>query len=367
MVNLNSQLMDVSVRTQVYIEDVKIWQNAKFLPVLKELSDNFKKIMNSVKYQDLNLLTKTEVNRLIAKLRISQATIYNVYFDTLLRDLKLFMDATLEVNQLTHSSLFFADKNKKEIEKVSKKKSIDILIDESKTKTRDALQYPISAVTDDSDKLWAGIQNEPLPINGVYLLAYLKTFVSTSQYALENLIRKGWANKWTVAQLVAQATAPSPQETPQGSASEAKKILTAQNAVVVTVMQHIAQQVQAAVASSLFEAYKWLSVIDSRTSSICEKLNLTKWEFGKGPLPPAHVHCRSHISPISGLGDIPEETFYTWIVRQSSQFQNDVLGATNARLLRAGKITSKDVSKYESNQPLDLEGFKSKVDKILNV
>jgi len=363
----NKQLLDVSVRTQVYIEDVKLWQFAKFEPVAREIAENFKRVVRTAKYEELDRLTKTELVRLIAKLRVSQGLIYSKYYESILSDLKEFMSASLYVNQLTYSSLFYANKNKKKVEPLSKKKAIDISIEEAKNKVNDALQVSVSAATDDESKLWAAITNEPLPVNGVYLLPFLKTFVSNSQAALENLVRKAWANKWTASQLIAQATADNPQETPQGNSSEVKKISLAEKGIIATIMQHIAQRVMAGVASMLFNAYRWVSVIDGKTSDICIGLNLTKWQFGRGPLPPAHIRCRSHITPIADNGDIPDETFYTWIRRQSQTFQDDVLGAANARALREGRIAASEISKYEANNLLSFEGFKNKVDTILLV
>lgn len=362
----NKQLLDVSVRTQVYIEDVKLWQFAKFEPVAREIAENFKKVIRTAKYEELDRLTKTELVRLIAKLRVSQALIYNVYYESILSDLKQFMSASLYVNQRTYSSLFFANKNKKKVEPLSKKKAIDVLIDEAKNKVNESLQVSVAAATEDESKLWAAIINQPLPVNGVFLLPFLKTFVSNSQAALENLVRKAWANKWTAAQLIAQATADNPQDTPQGNSSEVKKISLAEKGVIATILQHIAQRVMAGVTSILFKAYRWVSVIDGKTSDICIGLNLTKWQFGKGPLPPAHIRCRSHITPIADDGDIPDETFYTWIRRQSETFQNDVLGAANARALREGRIAARDISKYEADTPLSFEGFKNKINFILS-
>lgn len=359
----NTYLLDISVRTQAYIEDVKLWQNAKFEPVLKELAENFKKVVRTSKYENLNQLTKMELTRLIAKLHVSQSLIYNVYYTRIVKELKEFMGASLEVNQRTFASSIFNDSDKQK--PVSQKKAIELLMERAKNTNRNPSLFGAAAVTTEEEKLWSAVINEPLPVNGVYLIAFIKTFITSSQLALENLIRKAWANKWTLTQLIAQATADSPQDTPQGTASETRKISVAQGAIVATVMQHISQQVQGGVLSVLFDAYKWVSIIDGRTSDICLRLNMTKWLFGKGPLPPAHINCRSHISPIVGIGDIPDETFYTWIRRQAPVFQNDILGAKNARLLRENKLTAKDLPKYESNKPLSLEGFKDKIETIL--
>lgn len=49
------------------------------------------------------------------------------------------------------------------------------------------------------------------------------------------------------------------------------------------------------------QEYRWLSSIDNRTSDICSNLNGQVFPIGRGPLPPAHVNCRSTIVPVTEL------------------------------------------------------------------
>jgi len=44
--------------------------------------------------------------------------------------------------------------------------------------------------------------------------------------------------------------------------------------------------------------YRWVSTLSERTSDICRNLNGRIFEFGKGPLPPAHINCRSTITVV---------------------------------------------------------------------
>lgn len=356
----NKKLYDMSVRAQVYTEDVKLWQINSFNPVLKEIADNFKSVLSNVKYETLDQLTKAELNRLIAKLKISQADIYNVYYKKLLIDLQNFMYSSLKVTQIyVGSFLYSAKKQSENIKKVSQKTAIAELMERSKENTA---IFGIASITRDDELLWSKILNEPLPVNGIYLLAFIQAFIQKSKLDLENLIRMAYANKWTLQQLINEATSFNDV---QGSSSQVKKISVAHAAVVATVMQHIAQISNAAVMSLAFGFYEWISVIDGSTTEICRKRNRKRYKFGKGPLPPAHMWCRSGIAAIVGTDDIDEETFYTWIRRQNEIFQNDVLGAANARKLREGLLNSKDISKYESNMPLSLKDFENKIDIIL--
>lgn len=56
-------------------------------------------------------------------------------------------------------------------------------------------------------------------------------------------------------------------------------------------------------ASKHYEAggvkkYRWVATLGERTSDICRKLNGQVFEVGKGPLPPAHINCRSSIREV---------------------------------------------------------------------
>lgn len=352
----------MSVKAQIYVEDLKLWQINKFDPVLKEIATNFKRIVNSIKYDSVDQLTKVELTRLVAKLKVSQAAIYNEYYGRLLIDLEKFMSSSLKVTSSYTGSYIFADTNKKELKKVSDKTAIAAILDWQKENKTKGI-YGFAPVTDEEEKIWSKILNEPMAVNGILIAAFIKSFIYSSEAKLENLIKMAWANKWTLKELIAAADG---DETPLGTASQTRKIGVEHAAVVATVMQHVYQLSTASIYSLLADSYMWVSVIDGRTTEICLKRNHKIWQFGKGPLPPAHINCRSSVAALIGsVNDIPEETFYTWIKRQNPIFQADVLGAINARKLQEGKIKAGDLQKYESNNLLSLVEFETKVDNIL--
>lgn len=112
-----------------------------------------------------------------------------------------------------------------------------------------------------------------------------------------------------------------------------------------------------------FDGYEWIAVLDSRTSLICASRDGTIYPFTndpkKSPKPPAHFSCRSSISPrlkpgfegretknprrrargSGGVTTVQQKTTYqSWLIRQSAQFQDEVLGKTKGRLFRRGKL-----------------------------
>ena len=121
----------------------------------------------------------------------------------------------------------------------------------------------------------------------------------------------------------------------------------------------------------ILDGYKWVSVLDARTSDTCQYLSERVWYFDNpdkstlpGPiLPPAHYNCRSSTTPIvkeiidmpqsiinaqtvsiiaAGLvltGAIPKRTSYKqWLERQPASIQKEVLGPVRYDLWKNGNI-----------------------------
>src|SRR5690606_11553648 len=74
----------------------------------------------------------------------------------------------------------------------------------------------------------------------------------------------------------------------------------AASTVVRTSLQHVATVARMETLEAnadILNGYRWSSTLDNRTSSICASLDQRVFEFGKGPVPPAHPNCRSSIVP----------------------------------------------------------------------
>lgn len=64
------------------------------------------------------------------------------------------------------------------------------------------------------------------------------------------------------------------------------------------------------------EKYKYLAILDSRTTKTCQDLNGKIFILGKGPIPPVHYNCRSFIVPIFEgikLGDELDSNYASWL------------------------------------------------------
>lgn len=361
----NKRLYDIAVRQQVYIEGVKVQFAREFNFVLAELRLELNRILSRVKYKTLDGLTKAELNKLVLSLRESQSRIYSKYSEQLLKQLKEFMGADLELNRRAYSVV------RAEMDMPSDTTPPKIPTDAQairyiKQQNESSNVIPlfgIASITGNNDRLWSAVTNAPIPANGLYLVPFVKTFTTSAQAGVENTIRKAWANGWTLQETIAELTG---EDAKQGTSSQLQRVGVQAGAVTATAIQHVAAVVGAGVISGLFGWYIWLSVMDSRTSEICTSRNRKRYRFGQGPIPPAHIRCRSHIAPIVGNDDIAAETFYTWAVRQPKNVQDDILGEVGGESLRDGRLKEKDLPKYDARNPLTLEEFRRKIIEVLS-
>lgn len=335
------RLFDILVRLQIYIEAVKVYQAKQFNSVLNEINEEFTKLLSRLKYSTLDALTKAELNKLIVQLRLSQSKIYSRFTEQIEKQLFAFMLASLKVNRIVYASSYVDEDQEMLEEAISDEKADSFL---ALTLLFPSL-FGIAAISraDGGKKLWSHILNEPIPANGALPLAFVKSFCIGSQLNLENMIRKGYANAWT------------PQQTISEAAAVMNRSVNGYGAVSDTVMQHIAGMVSASVASGLHGKYRWISVIDSATTDICRGRDQHIYEYGKGPLPPAHIRCRSITMPYSTHN--MKETFYSFIKRQKARVQNLALGRTTAEMLRAGNLQSKDAIKLSNPSGLSIDDF----------
>lgn len=134
-----------------------------------------------------------------------------------------------------------------------------------------------------------------------------------------------------------------------------------------TIFQHVKGRVHSAVASGTFSRYRWVSVIDSATSSICRGRNGKVYTYGDGPLPPAHFNCRSSVVPIADNVDEPSDLdppFFEWVQKQPEEFIRDIFPANQAEKLIKGTAKRDDFPRFEGIGSLTMSEFKSKAEII---
>ena len=358
------RLYDISTRQQVYTEGVKEELNEESDKAFLALSLLLSSVLGRVKYKTLDQLSRAEINKLVSSISEIQDRFYSKYIDSLMAKLKDFMGVDLEVSRkvyaVAHKEIAAPD-DEEQIKIPSDNESIKYIIKENKGSGITAA-LGISAVTGADDRLWSAIRSAPLPATGSNIIQFVKSFAESAQASVENGVRKAWANGDEVSQAITDITS---IEAVQGTSSTMQRIAVQATAVQATAVQHVSAITTSAVQSALFEWYTWHSVIDSRTTEICQSRNLKRYKYGEGPLPPAHVRCRSHIAPSTKSDTVKAESFFDWIKRQPDMIQDDILGKSGGEALRSGKTKPEDLQKYSGKNALTLEEFRKKTNYIL--
>jgi SPP1 gp7 family putative phage head morphogenesis protein len=124
-------------------------------------------------------------------------------------------------------------------------------------------------------------------------------------------------------------------------------------------------EVFSAQPKELTDQYEYHATLDDRTTIICASLDGSVWEYDdpKAPKPPQHLNCRSTILPVINWermgvtppekivgatrstmdGPVKNQTYEQWLRKQPVSVQNEVLGASRARLFRDGEVTLKQL------------------------
>lgn len=331
------RLYDVSTRVQVYVECVKQYQQAQLNQVLGDLSLQIVALLQNVKYKTLDGMSKAQLSALLASLNRLQYSVYSVYTQGLIAELKAFMSADLTVNQQVWATSYnsYAYESDDILDPAQSRK---FMLGFAGPKPA----YGISAVSGNDNALWSKIINSPVPANGLLLPAFVSNYGSYAQSSVLNAVRKAYANNVETQALIEEIQ----NETPQGTSGIMQTLTRNGASLLATAFQHVSSIVAMGVSSVFFPYYGWVSVMDSHTTAICASRNGNIYRAGEGPLPPAHYNCRSHTVPIVGnsASDLPRETFYQWTQAQPKVVQDEV---------KAGFV------------PLSVAGFIAKVPKIL--
>lgn len=364
----NKRFYDVLTRHQIYLEGVKLGQAQSFSKIAGQINDELRKLLSSLKFATLDGMTKAQLADLLAKVRMVQTRVYSNYAQDLELTLRKFMRVDLTISKYVFKRV---------------QMEYDATVNDDPANVQavlPAVRFPqvnedlgrqdgiplfgvvvLSGETAALMRLWSLIVNTPLPANGVLPLSLLAGSMTAAKAAIEQTIVKAYANRATVAATLQEISGTASKRNLDGVLA---RVFNQQAAVTDTLIQHISSVIQAAAMSYYFKQYVWSSVIDGVTTEICRNRNGKVYRFGEGPIPPAHIRCRSKITPLVGKDDAPD-SYFAWLKAQPADIQTDILGANKADALRAGKLRAKDLPKFDEAKPITIDAFAAKIKTIL--
>ncbi|MEO0481177.1 MAG: minor capsid protein [Planctomycetota bacterium] len=166
-------------------------------------------------------------------------------------------------------------------------------------------------------------------------------------------------NQQTVLAFQAGETAPQVVQRlsrQRGEAGALHRSRTEIETLAQTAVQQIANEVQAEnlrKLRGLFTHEVWVATLDSNVCITCASLDGKRFPVDEGPQWPIHPRCRCRRVPevpgagsgrrASSEGQIPGDVKLSdWLLTQSPERQNRILGRTRADLFRAGRLPDLD-------------------------
>lgn len=338
-------LTEIATRHQHYLEMRKTGIFKDYEPFLKKIAKTLRKNLLDV---EITEFTRGRLNKLLSATNKDLMAIQNDYIN----------------NEFTPSSLELARyESDFEIKSLNK-----------------VVEYDFVIPTD--GQLKSIVTTAPLSASG-YQGQLLKPFMTgISEKAINNItnsIRLGAYQGLTTNEIIKSIIGTKSRRYADGKLIDLNRSV---EAMVKTGLQHIAVQAREATwkqNKDIVKKVQFVATIDRRTSQTCRSLDGTKFALDDGPRPPMHPYCRSSMVAVlderfSMLTDdatrsarnvegkvtsIPaDETYYQWLKRQPSSFQDSVIGKKRGELFRDGGLTSKRFAELQIGknfEPITLE------------
>jgi len=290
---------DASVRHAVYVERLKARAVRDVLELLEPLGDD---IFTTIAKSDLENMTRREVQSLVARLnRLIRAGYEPVIeeIDEMLREFG-FYEGGWNSDMLRRTGLV-----------------VDV------------------GVASDAD-IWAAVTSNPF--EGRFLRDWYRGLSEGTARRVREALIQGYADGVGAVELARQirGTRANPGILATSARGAETMVRTAYNHTATEARRETYRQ------NPTIKYEQWVSVLDHRTTPICQSRDGNFYPVGEGPRPPAHPACRSTMVPVTNRNRARLEnrqTYNGWLRAQSAATQDDILGPTKGRLYRKGDLT----------------------------
>ena len=207
------------------------------------------------------------------------------------------------------------------------------------------------------------------PIDGVLLKPWVDGMASGRLARVEKALRIGMVEGQTVDQLVRRVRGTKAARYKDGILEISRRsaetlCLTANSTIANAAREQVYRD-----NAKLIDKLKWVSTLDTRTSSTCQSRDGQLYDLDKPhPSPPAHPRCRSIMIPVTvpfsklGVdaadyspaqrasldGAVPGSTTYEkWLKDQPKERVVEIYGKERAELFLSGKVAFADLYKND--------------------
>lgn len=349
-------LTNQSIRQQVLLERVKAGENTRIDAFLRQQDTRLREILTR---GSLTAVQRDRVEALLREVRTALEAMHRDYSEALLKRLDALGETVADIETRSLAAAL---------------EGVDI----ATPPTAAALRAAVTAA--------------PLSVRGagggMLLEPFIAGWASASIERVEGVIRRGYFEGRTTEQIVRDVRGTKAANYRDGILEVSRRNA---RTVVHTTVQHVATTARVQTMqgnADVVKGYRWISTLDSRTSEQCMALDQREFEFGEGPVPPAHPNCRSTIVPVTKtfreLGiDLPEVgegtrasvegqvpaslSYFEWLKQQPAGFVEEALGAARAELFLKGGLSADEFATLQLGrnfQPLSIEEMRAKSPKV---
>jgi SPP1 gp7 family putative phage head morphogenesis protein len=353
-----SALITLATRHQVFLEKLKTKVAGDFASVLPKLEQAVSEIFSALREPSLSGVSRRKLEGLLTELKQEERRLIG-------GNEKVFAERLQEIHEYEIS--FEA-------------RTLDSVVAKGVVTNKLVVPkvYPSRKVGSVAKALREAYLT-PLQANGQLLEPFYKGWGQNHIFAVEDAVRKSWAQGTTVGDLIKTIRGTKVLDYKDGLVTASRRQA---EAVARTSVQHIAQSAHMQVWKSnddIVTGYQFIATLDGRTTTQCRSLDKKEFKIGQGPTPPIHVNCRSTTIPTLGPEfDFLDEgatrssqggpvdagnTYYDWLKTQPENFQKEVLGETRAKIFREGGLSAKKFADLNLNrrfEPMTLEEMKAK-------
>lgn len=306
-----TDFFDIVVRRQIFVEGLKRKKAAEFSGVLADLNRLLRARLSLIEFDELGSMTKKALRQLILDLKVIARKVFDPWLKSLLRWLEEFChtDADLLAGLYGDAA-------------------------------------PGKDLSHDNRKLFAAAWARPLAATGTLALPFLIGFGASAVVKIERTVMQHYATRGTRNELLKALVGTTSNN---GRDADILNAFSRQaDAVSATVIQHLTANNGEALGKAVSQFYEWVSILDDRTTKICTSRNGNRYIVGKGPVPPAHINCRSTTCPVLSLtaGKLPDN-FAEWLRGQSDDFVKEAFDGRRS-------------SQYEGARAITLDQYRSK-------
>ena len=262
-------LYDASIRNQVHLERLKAQSTKDIIPFLKSISDY---IVRRLSYGDISDYSQSRLTKLLKAID-----------DVLVKEFSAYSaDVKITLKQLSKIEAAF--------EAASLTNAID----------------GFEAIIPSAAQVTAAVTAKPLSIRGsgagLTLKQTMDNFTATQRKHILGAIKQGAFEGQTNSQIIKNVRGTAARQYKDGVLGLTYR---QSEALIRTLIQQTASVSRAiTMQENGLKEYQWRSVLDSKTSEICQGLSNEIFTHGEGPYPPAHFNCLPGDSLVTPCGSV---------------------------------------------------------------